>query len=130
MNIRVQWSEQEPVIEVSNADELKHALDNIEAMVNPDRPMIVFVEAHGYQVCLGLGHKESFVHFEQSSGDPPYMVTLGNRDAEGIVAFYLFGNHHTEIRQRHLIPVVKARNLLYEWIQTGTRPTNVEWEEI
>jgi hypothetical protein len=130
MNIIVQWSEEEPVIEVSNTDELDRVLDNIVVKIGSNNPIIVFVEAHGYQIGIGLGHKESFVHFEQSSGDPPYMVTVGNRDAEGTVAFYLFGTHHTEVRRRNLIPMIKARNLLYEWIQTEVRPTNIEWEEV
>jgi hypothetical protein len=129
-NIRVQWSEKESVIDVPNVDELEHALADIEANVSPEYPIIVFVDTNGYRVSLGLGHVESFVQFEQESGDPPYFVTVGDNSAKGALTFYLFGSHHTEIPRRNLISAVKAREVLYEWIQTAVRPANMKWEEV
>jgi hypothetical protein len=72
--IDVQWSEKTPRIEVTNTDELDHILDHMEANVSSEHPMIVFVNAHGYRVSLGLGYMESFMHFEQETGDPPYII--------------------------------------------------------
>lgn len=128
--ILVQHSETEPLIEVSNAYELDQVLDDLTSNVSPDSPIIVFVYAHGYQFSLGLGNEKSFVHVELESGEPPYIITVGESNTEGVLAFYLFEKHHTEIARRNLIPIINAREVLNKWIQTETRPTYVEWEEI
>ena len=128
--IRIQWSETQPVIEVTNSEELEDALEKIGSQVRPDHPMIIFVNAHGYRVILGIGYEESFLQFELESGDPPYLATVGNPNIQGVVAFYLFGDHHTEIRRRNLIPTARARAVLAEWIKTAIRPIDIEWEEI
>jgi hypothetical protein len=127
---RVQWSEQEPVLEASSADELGRILDQVGLHASWEAPTIVFVEAHDYRVLVGLGCKKSFLQFEPESGDPPYLVTVGDAGAQGLVAFYLFGNHHTEIPRRYLIPAARAREVLKEWIQTAVRPSSLEWDEI
>jgi len=129
-SIRIQWSEQEPIIEVVDTEELERALDHIERHLNTEQPTIVFVEAHGYRIALGLGCKESFVQLESESGEPPYLVTIGDASATGVAAFYLFENHYTEIPRCNLIPATKAREVLIETIQTAIRPTCVEWKEI
>ena len=81
--IRVKWSEKESVIEVSNTEELEYVLDDIAVNAGSEHPVIVSVDTQGYRVSLGLGRKESFVHFEQESGDPPYIITVGDSKAEG-----------------------------------------------
>jgi hypothetical protein len=128
--ISVQWLEQEPAIELSSVDELVQVLDHITLGANPEYPRIVIVEAHGYCVGLGLGSEESFVQFEPESGNPPYLVTAGDANAEGTVPFYLFGIHHTEILRRHLIPISIARQILLKWVQTEVRSKDVKWEEM
>jgi hypothetical protein len=128
--IRVHWSERESVIEVSDADELEHVLDDIASSASAEYPTIVFIDSHGYRVSLGLGREKSFVHFEQESGDPPYIITVGDSGAGGTVAFYLLGNHHTEIPRRNLISTEKAREVLHEWVQRAVRSTDMKWEEV
>jgi hypothetical protein len=85
---------------------------------------------HGYEVLLGLGLLESFVHVERESGEPPYLVTLGDPAAEGELAFYLHEEHHTEIPRRYLISTSEALRIVREFFETGARSTSVEWEEI
>jgi hypothetical protein len=55
---------------------------------------------------------------------------LGDAGAEGVMPFYLFGIHYTEISRRHLLPVFIGKQILHEWIQTATFSSKVEWEEI
>lgn len=128
--IRVHWSEGESAIDVSDVDELERILDDLDSQFSAEGPTIVFVEAHGCQVSLGLGYEESFVHFEQVSGDPPYFITVGNDSAEGVETFYLFGVHHTEIPRRNLVRAVEAREVLRECIRTAVWPRHVKWEEV
>jgi hypothetical protein len=128
--IRIQWSETQPIIDATNPEELENALDRIASQVRPDHPMIIFINAHGYRVIIGVGYEESFLQFESESGDPPYIATVGDPKIQGAVPFYLFGDHHTEIRRRNLIPTARARAVLTEWITTAIRPIDIEWEEI
>jgi hypothetical protein len=128
--ILLEQAEKEPPIEVSDADELDHLLAEIASNTSPEHPVIVFVYAYGFQVGIGLGHTESFVHFESASGEPPYIITVGDRKAKGVLAFYLLGNHHTEISQRYLIPISRAREIVRGWLQTGVRPLGQQWEEV
>jgi hypothetical protein len=118
------------MIEVLNADELDHLFDDIASNTDPEYPTIVYVYAHDYQVGLGLGNNESFVHFELETGEPPYVISVGDSNAEGVLAFYLFNNHHTEIPRRNLIPTMKAREIVSQWITTALRPLNIKWEEV
>jgi hypothetical protein len=129
-NIRVQYSDNEPIIEVSSADKLEHLLDDITFKTNSGYPAVVFVTVNDHRVILGIGQEESFLQIESEVGDPPYLTTIGDPDAQGVMAFYLFGDHHTEIPRRNLIPEAKARKALLEWVRTGILSKEVEWEEI
>lgn len=128
--IRVEYSENSSATKVAEVDKLFRLLDEIESNVSPDTPIIVFVYVHGYQVGLGLGSPESFLQFEHESGEPPYIVSVGDDTAGGELAFYLFGNHHTEISRRYLISADLALEGLKYWIQNGVRPKNIIWEEV
>ena len=128
--ILLEHKEKEKPIEIANVAELDHLLDEIASNTTPEHPIIVFVYAYGYQVSIGLGHTESFIHFESESGEPPYLITVGDEEAEGVLAFFLFGNHHTEIPRRYLIPIEEARDIVKEWLQTGVRPMDQKWEEV
>jgi len=93
-------------------------------------PFIVDVSAHGYEMTLGLGLPESFVHVELESGEPPYFITVGDPTAEGVVAFYLHGAHPMEIPRRNLISTPEAVNVARDFLERGERSTSVDWEEV
>ncbi|PYQ01295.1 MAG: hypothetical protein DMF83_26015 [Acidobacteria bacterium] len=130
VNIRLRWSEQEPATTLSDPRELDDFLDAIAMGCDRHRPIIVLVDAHGHEVALGIGAEESFVQVQDQSGDPPYLVTVGDPTADGVVAFYLFGHHHTEIRRRHLVPSMVARRIVSAFLRSGSRSPDVEWEEV
>ena len=56
-----------------------------------DQPTIVTLHVHDHRLLLGLGLPESFVQLERESGDPPYIATVGDPNADDVVAFYLHG---------------------------------------
>ena len=60
----------------------------------------------------------------------PYLVTVGEPDADGFIEFYLFGKHHTEIHQRFLIAAVEARQIVHEFVESGVRSSRILWEEM
>jgi hypothetical protein len=54
---------------------------------------------------------------------------VGDQRARGVVAFYLFGEHHTEIPRRNLIPASTARRITEEFYVTGRPSGAVSWED-
>jgi hypothetical protein len=127
---KVRWSETHPPKEVS-ADHLSDCFDGISSKCRESGvPFIVDVIVHGYEVSLGLGLPESFVHITAESGQPPYFITVGQSSAPGVVAFYLHGAHHTEIARRNLISTPDAIRVIREFLERGERSATVEWEEV
>jgi hypothetical protein len=123
-------SKDEPEIELRSSVQLDEQLDKLAAQCNADFPHVVRVTVHGYEVEIGLGLAESFVRIEHESGMPPYFTTIGNAQAEGEVAFYLFGDHPSGILRRNLIPMAQARQIIKEFFETGSRSTAVAWEKL
>lgn len=122
-------SSDEPAVEVRSARELDELLDQLASACAAEFPSVVRLSVHGYDVEIGLGLPESFVHLEHESGLPPYFTTVGDPQAEGAVSFYLFGNAHTEVLRRNLIPAAQARLVVREFFDTHSRSSQVEWEK-
>ena len=125
----IDWAEGEPPITVSALAHLDRALDTISAQSSPDKPRIIEVKVHGHLLTLGLGAPESFVQISESD-DPPYMVTVGQSAAEGVLTFLFQGVHDTEIPRRNLVPLTTARAIAREFFATGHRPSITAWEEV
>jgi hypothetical protein len=124
----LQWSESKPLIDVQTSEQLDQLLDEITATCNPDFPVSVILEAHGFQAHILLGLPESFIYLDEVS-PTRHFITVGGSYIDGFVGFHLFGQHHTEFERRHLIPTATARRVLREFFDTGQRPSYVEWEE-
>jgi hypothetical protein len=114
---------------VPSVDELDRILDDIAARYRPNHPTIVELSIPPMQVGFGLGAPESFVQL-QWSNDPPYRITMGDERAGGVVAFYLFGHHHTEVSRRNLLPASTVRQLVRDIYRTGEQPPTVRWEDV
>ena len=128
----LQWSEREPRIPVPTVAELDRALDRVAAQCSPDRPTIVVIHVNGYELTLGLGSTQSFVQLAQSQEPQtePYLVTVGDGRAQGEVAFYFLGEHHTEVQRRHIISTSTARDVAREFFNTGRRSPVISWEKV
>ena len=128
----VQWSETEPPATVSTCHELDQVLHQAGARCAPERPIVVAIYVHGYQVRIGIGLHESFVHVERPKSDASEscLITVGGDQAKHGVVFYFLGTRPTEIPRRNLIPTSQARGIVREFFETGRRSTNVRWEEL
>ncbi len=122
-------SKDEPALEVRTSRQLELWLDKMAAESGLDHPTVVRLSVHGYELDVGLGLEESFVHIEHESGMPPHFTTLGDPVAEGEVTFYLFGNAHTGIARRNLIPTSQARQIVKEFFENRARSQQVQWEK-
>ena len=122
-------SSDDPAIEIPTAKALDEWFDQLASACAQDAPIVVRLSVHGYDIEIGLGLAESFVHIEHESGMPPYFTTMGDPQAEGTVSFYLFGNAQTGILRRNLVPAALAREVVREFFETGSRSSRVEWEK-
>jgi Immunity protein Imm1 len=126
----LEWSDTQPRVELTTAQEFEDALDRLALKCKPDHPSIVALYAHDHQLLIGLGLPQSFVQIQRwdDPGSRPALVTVGDSNAIGEVAFYLFGSHHTEIPRRHLIPTPMARQLALQFFESGQVKQVVDWE--
>jgi hypothetical protein len=113
-------------------DELDAILDRVTREIDPELPQDVVVErSNGDALTVLLGAPQSFVNFIAASGNPPYFVSLGNPTAEGVITFYVNGDHHSEAHARHGIAVSQAREAARQFVKLRTGlPTNVTWTEV
>jgi hypothetical protein len=128
----VQWSETEPPATVSTCHELDQALHQVAARCSPGHPIIVVIYVHGYQLGIGIGLHESFVHVKRPEPGAPEscLITVGGDQAKRGVAFFFLNTRHTEIPRHNLIPTSQAREIVREFFETGRRSTSVKWEEL
>ncbi|MGA2242298.1 MAG: Imm1 family immunity protein [Verrucomicrobiota bacterium] len=128
----VQWSETEPPATVSTCHELDQALHQVAARCTPGHPIIVVIYVHGYQVGIGIGLHESFVHVKRPEPGAPEscLITVGGDQAKRGVVFFFLNTRHTEIPRHNLIPTSQAREIVREFFETGRRSTSVQWEEL
>jgi hypothetical protein len=120
-----------PAVMIETCLELDQALHKAELDCTFERPIIVSLYAHGHQLEIGLGLRDSFVSFQRCKPTPgPSLITVGDARANRGVVFFFLGWRRTEIPRRNLLPITKAREILREFFETGVRPTIVEWETL
>jgi hypothetical protein len=127
-NPTLQWSEAEPPARILNGEALEQLLDKLHASADPEAPSAVVLNAFNCDVHILLGLTESFVYVDETDQFRFY-ITVGDQNAQGYIAFFLLGQHHTEFERRYLIPIAKARQVVREFYDTGRRSSNVQWEE-
>jgi len=111
---------------------LDSILDRVTHEINPDLPQGIVVERlNGDALTVLLGAPQSFVSFVAASGNPPYFVSLGDPTAEGVITFYVDGNHHSETLARYAIEVSEAREAVREFVRMSVGlPRTVTWTEV
>ncbi len=131
MNLaKIIFDEKSDGLEIPDLKELDQVLDQAHFNALNSLPTIVSIEMHNALLYIGLGLEKSFIHFMSSNNEPPYFSSLGDNDLDGVISFYLHGNHHTEIQRKNLIPLDKARFIVATFFQTGIRSEIVSWEEV
>jgi hypothetical protein len=128
--ILLKWSDEQSAVQLSNVQELDRWLDDYSETCSAELPAIVTIYVHGYEIGIGVGLKESFVHVEHETGEGPYLITVGDDQMDGVATFFLHSSHHTEIPNRHLVPMLEARKAVREFCISGERIPSLQWEEV
>jgi hypothetical protein len=116
---------------IHSEEELRASVAELSTEIGVGRPRIVSLKAvRGHEVTFGVGGDMSFVQIARMSYEPPYLVSVSDRDARGEMTFWLHGIHHTEIRRRQLVPAAVALDVVSEFVFAGIRSRRVDWEEI
>lgn len=92
---------------------------------------IVTLESEvGATFSIVVGGDETVLAFE-ASFDPPYFVSKGASDEdEPCLECFVHFEHHTEFYRNEVIPFNVGEQAAYEFLETGTRPECVQWQEV
>lgn len=96
--------------------------------------MIFTIERGEYGIIfVGVGAGNGvFLSHTPANGDPPYnsSINYGAGPSAGVIEYYLYGEHHTEIDAKHVIPAQIALSGIDHFLQTGSLSNKVSWVEV
>lgn len=129
MTLTATWAHDQRAL-LTTVEELDALLDRLARDARAaDRPQDVQLTAHGGAGTLGIvfGHDRSFLNHIPANGDPPYLTSLGEQDAQRPFTFYVAGDHHSESAWRNTVPAHAARQAAREFLLTGALDPRVRW---
>ena len=113
---------------VHDEHELRRILD-----ATPNRPkfFIELIGDNGFKLLVGVGGEVGCVQFSPSDGNTPYFmaVSADERPETGYEEF-LIGGEASQVPRRYCIPRTLASEITTHFLRTGTRKSDVTWEEI
>ena len=113
--------------EISTAQQSLGLCAEIEARQDAGPVIIGFTSPSGAFFAIGLGGELSCATY-QDGLDPPYFQSLGTHGPDDLIDFAYHGQH-TEFPGTVRISRESALLALAEFMDTGQRPTCIEWEE-
>jgi Immunity protein Imm1 len=82
----------------------------------------------GQSLGLGIGRELTVVTY-QDSLDPPYFISLGNKESFG-TEWFCYGKEQTEYLARNLVPMNQGLAALKHFVLSRTQPGNLVWERL
>ena len=124
------WSEGTDTreIEIDGYDELLKLLDGIGPKSDQSTMLEVYDRDTRRSLAIGLGKDRTVVTY-QDSLDPPYFISLGNAEEEGVEVF-VYGGESTEYLKANLVSLARGFGALSEFFQSDTRPEACQWEKL
>jgi hypothetical protein len=112
-------------------DTAVQALDLIsELMSSITTPAMVEFRDDSVGLAFGyaVGRERTVLTF-QHTNDPPYYISLGDREEEG-VEWFCYGQQYSEYMQYNLIKHRNAQQALKDFFNTEELPVSVMWERL
>jgi|GEM_PF-3530505 len=78
---------------------------------------------------IALGRFESVVTLEPSI-NPPYYISLGDNQREGLTELFCHGNQAIEYYARNLVSSASALEILNEFLHSQNLSKTIEWERL
>ena len=120
------------ISEILSDQDLEKKLIEIRDSPNYSNPILTLVDPLGNTLTIGISKNLGFLNFIDSSGNPPYFSSVGNRslsETNEIMVFYIEGKHFTEVPKRNCIPIETLIEVTKEYIKTGNLSTVINWEK-
>lgn len=114
-------------IDIESLPELDKTLDRLIAE-SKEPTLVSVLNLKKDSLAIGVGHKETILSFVKGDGDPPYYISLGNPNLEGIIAFN-YGGQESEFPAKYLIPMEKGREAVKHFLASGKLDHTVNWVE-
>jgi len=119
-------------VPVSSAEALRAELSRVAASVVQEHPVGITVErSNGDALMVVVGGPGGVLSFTRQNGRPPYFVTLGDPDREGVFAYWLVGGHHGELPLWSVVPHDLAADAVVQLAQMSAGlPSMVTWASV
>jgi hypothetical protein len=89
------------------------------------------VSERGDVLSLVVGGTETVLGFTPADNEPPYFASRGQSSSiEPLFTCYLHFEHHTEFPRHAVIPYELGLAAALQFLQTGERPSIVQWQEV
>lgn len=121
------WNDSEETA-VTTWHEAEMLLERIRLHSDPPRIIEFYDAMSGQSFGMGVGRDETVVTY-QDSLDPPYFISLGNKDRSD-VEWFCYANEETEYFAKNLVPVEQGLAALKEFVDNRTRPMILTWEQL
>jgi hypothetical protein len=128
----LQWAEKSPPVVIGTRADLESRLREV-ATESASLPVLAVLSmADGSAGYIGLGRSESvvFLHgIPVTDGLTDEWIPVVDETREGVVEFFLLGQHHCEFEARSALPLDDAIRVLGQFFESGSRPAWMQWEE-
>lgn len=124
----VRWGENNE-IEIHTVQALEQLIDNLTVIAKASMPFSIELSVgQGTSMAVVIGREECHIEFYSSHDSLPVVGCTGPWDEDDIIAFSHHG-HYSELPKRYWIPSTDAREALRQYFLTGTRPSNLKWND-
>jgi len=127
--VTVEWLEDGDVVTIDSAHHLSELLSRIKKESDPSKPVLVMLNNDGGQLTIGVGAEVSTLNHIPPSGNPPYLICLGDADATGVIDYFCAG-HHTQFLLRNTISNELAMSAALDYAETGRLSDFITWEGV
>ena len=114
--------------EVTSWQEARSLIERVGSQADPPCLVEFYNSDSGQSLGLGVGRDFTVVTY-QDSLDPPYFISLGNKERSG-TEWFCYGNEQTEYLAMNLVPMDQGIAALKHFVENRTQPENIAWERL
>lgn len=95
------------------------------------KPFVCALETTAGTLLVGIGQELGSIQFTPAEGGPPYrMATADSLEAKDEFVDFLCGGTPSPIPQRYCIPWPLVERIISHFMDSGSIPNFVKWEDI
>jgi len=117
----------------ADRNELERVLDaaSDEARAKNILSAVILEAENGNSITIVIGGGETVLSFDYGHLNPPYYASKGKSDElEPILTCFLTFDHQTEFPRKNVIPYADGLKAVAEFLDSGSLPTCIKWEEV